>query len=102
MTQTYHLTNYFSNQDVCLGASGRELATTGSLAGRRLVPTLPCRTRDSIRQLLTVPETPSKNFDRTFNYQTATVFEHSAVALKNGLSLSTLTSVSMRVSDSST
>jgi transposase-like protein len=46
------------------------------------LPTLPCRICDSVRQLSSVPTICYKNCDRTFNDQTGTVFEHSAVELR--------------------
>ena len=51
VTRSRHPTNDDANQDVRLGASGRESAATDSLARRRLLPTLPWRICDSVRQL---------------------------------------------------
>jgi transposase-like protein len=46
------------------------------------LPTLSCKICDSIRQLSGVQRYRCKNCDRTFNDQTGTVFEHSAVELR--------------------
>jgi len=77
-----HPTNGIRNQDVCLGASGRETASTASLAWRRLLLTLPWRIRNSVWLLSIVPEISVCDYDYTSNHQTGTVFEHSAVGLR--------------------
>lgn len=49
---------------------------------RRLLPTLPWRIRDSVRQLSHGSAVSGKDCDRTFNNQTGTIFEHYAVPLR--------------------